>query len=117
MRIFHELQLTAPDGCSDMRQFMNVSNAPIQVSDDGDYLGPSEILMAFENSFIGLAMDRGVLLEVGFSENKQETKQAKKNKKFGSTEQEDVAEKPDNNSDEDVTKEEDSVVAIEPSES
>lgn len=80
MQIFDSVQISRPQGCENMNQYINVSMSIVQVDKFGSYLDPEKVVIAFENSHIRRALDSKKLKEVLFVE-KQEPKTSKKSKK------------------------------------
>lgn len=119
MKIFDSLQSSPPSGCENMSQYVNESDSTVQVSKDGDYLGPNKVVIAFDNSFIERGLRSNRLRKVDFDNDKSklEPKQAKKTKKQESEEVVDVATEENILDEIESSYQEDSVVATEPTES
>ena len=86
MKIFKDVQDTAPSGCSGMGQYVNETDRVIQLNAEGDYLGPAEVVVCFESSHVQRAVHHGWLRAVEFSsvakeDVSEDTKNAKKTKK------------------------------------
>lgn len=86
MKIFKEVQNTVPSEYSGMGQYVNETNTVIQINASGEYLGPAEVVVCFENSHIERAVHNGWLASVGFSsvtkeDVSEDAKNVKKTKK------------------------------------
>ena len=86
MKIFKDVQNTVPSGCSGMGQYVNETDKSVQLNAGGDYLGPAEVVVCFDNSHIQRAVRNGWLVAVEFSsvakeDVSQDAKNAKKTKK------------------------------------
>jgi hypothetical protein len=84
MRIFKSLQTSVPEGCNGMTQYVNESFQVVQLDKFGNYLGPQEVAVTFENEHISRALRARSLRVVEFfsEEEKVEAKSTKKSKKL-----------------------------------
>lgn len=119
MKIFESLQTSAPSGCEGMSQFINESDATVQVSKQGDYIGPKEVVIAFDNSFIERGIRTHKLRKVEFDveSGKSEPKASKKFKKQDIDDSTLISTEENISEETQSSSEEDSVVATEPTES
>jgi hypothetical protein len=84
MKIFKTAQTSLPGDYEGMTQYVNETGGPIQVSSTGDYIGPGEAVVSFENLQIKIALRNGFLAIYDFSSSEKEvaSSDAKTGKKY-----------------------------------